>query len=136
MNTRSFPSFLRIPVLAAFLAAVTLASVRADDPIKPDQPPARGKEVLVIKESQDAQTFNAEGQDVTINGSGNKVTIKGTCHALTISGNNNLVHVASVVSIAVSGANNQVVWRAASGGETPQVTDLGKDNRVSQSAKD
>ena len=30
---------------------------------------AMGKEVLVIKDSKDAQTFNAEDQDVTVNGS-------------------------------------------------------------------
>lgn len=126
--------FSRSLFLAAVLTVATVFSARADDPIKPDEGPARGKEVLVIKESKDAQTFNAEGQDVTVNGSNNRVTIKGTCHALNVSGSNNLVHVASVASIALSGEGNQIVWTAASGGEKPQVTDLGKDNKVSHSA--
>ena len=91
--------------------------------------------MLVIKESKDAQTFNAEGQDVTVNGSGNKVTIKGTCHALTISGDSNIVNVADVASIALSGTGNEVSWSSAVGGEKPQVTDLGKNNQVSHQQK-
>ena len=119
---------------AVLLTAAAIFSAQADDPIKPDQGPVRGKDVLVIKESRDAQTFNAEGQDVTVNGSNNRVTIKGTCHALNISGSNNMVSVNSVASIALSGTDNQVAWATASGGEKPQVTDLGKDNKVSHSA--
>ena len=122
-----------IAVVAASLLAT--ASVRADDPIKPDTAPARGKEVLVIKESKNAQVFNAEDQDVTINGNNNKVTIKGTCHALTISGDDNAVEVAAVASIAVSGAGNQVSWGKAVDGEKPQITNLGKNNQVSHSAE-
>ena len=110
------------------------ASALADAPVKPDVPPTRGKEVLIIKESRDAQTFNAEDQDVTIQGNSNKVTIKGTCHALSVSGNRNQVSVASVVSIALSGNENQVNWGKASGGEKPQITDLGTGNNVSHTA--
>ena len=117
--------------LAFCVWSASSAFVRADEPIKPDEGPTRGKEVLVIKESKDAQTFNAEGQDVTVNGNGNKVTIKGSCHALTISGDSNKVSVAEVASIALSGTGNEVSWGSADGGEKPQITDLGKHNQVS-----
>lgn len=119
------------------LAAVLLflpASLPAGEPSTPAVAPNRGKEVLVIKDSKDAQTFNAEGQDVTVNGSHNKVTIKGTCHALTISGNANAVALESVSSISVTGEGNEIVWSKASDGEKPQVTDLGKSNKVSHAS--
>ena len=125
--------------LAAMLdfAEVGLVPDRADDAIKPDVGPSRGKEVLIIKESRDAQIFNAEDQDVTVQGDGNKVTIKGTCHALSLSGDHNHVSVASVASLALSGSSNQVSWAKASGGEKPQITDLGKNNEVTHvAAKD
>lgn len=115
---------------AALFLPVTLT---ADEPSKPAVPPSRGKEVLVIHESKDAQTFNAEGQDVTVNGSHNKVTITGTCHALTISGDENAVATASVASISITGEGNEVRWAKASGGESPQITDQGKGNRVTHS---
>lgn len=116
------------------LAAAGLFPARAEDPIKPDVGPTRGKEVLIIKESRDAQTFNAEDQDVTVQGDGNKVTIRGTCHALSLTGDHNHVSVASVASIAFSGSSNQVSWSKASGGEKPQITDLGKNNEVAHAA--
>lgn len=136
-NRFSFGVNVRFGFLAvvASVSLVALASVRADDPIKPDATPTRGKEVLVIKESKNAQVFNAEDQDVTVNGNNNKVTIKGTCHALSISGDDNAVEVAAVASIAVSGAGNQVSWGKAVDGEKPQVTNLGKNNQVSHSAQ-
>ena len=130
------PRVSRTP--ARFLAAVSIsllvalsAVALADEPIKPDEGPARGKEVLVIKESKDAQTFNAESQDVTVNGNHNRVTITGNCHALTISGDANAVQVAAVASIALSGTGNEVTWGKAVDGEKPQITDLGKANQVS-----
>ncbi len=124
-----------LPTLAAVLLTVAVSvPARAGDPIKPNETPARGKEVLVIKESKEAQVFNAEGQDVTVNGNHNQVSIKGTCHALTVSGSNNVIQVASVASIALSGTDNEVTWGTASGGEKPQITDLGKNNRVSHAA--
>ena len=118
--------------LAASFGLLMVASttVLADEPIKPDEGPTRGKEVLVIKESKDAQTFNAEGQDVTINGNHNKVTITGTCHALTVSGDANAVNVTAVASIALSGTGNEVGWGKAVDGEKPQITDLGRSNQV------
>ena len=103
------------------------------EPSTPAVGPTRGKEVLVIHESKDAQTFNAEGQDVTVNGNHNKVTIKGSCHALTVSGSDNAVTVAAVASIAISGTGNMVGWSKAVDGEKPQITDLGKDNQISHS---
>ena len=116
-----------LPLLAASLFVVT---GRAGEPEVPAAPPASGKEVLVIKDSKDAQTFDAEGQDVTVNGSRNKVAIKGTCHALTISGDGNSVLVDSVSSISITGTGNEVAWTKAADGERPQVTDLGKGNTV------
>ena len=115
--------------LAAFLALAPV-SVPAGEPSTPATAPSRGKEVLVIKDSKDAQTFNAEGQDVTVNGSHNNVTITGTCHALTISGDANAVSLESVSSISITGEGNEVKWAKASDGERPQVTDLGKSNKV------
>ncbi len=114
------------------LAAVValLPATLCADPTEPAVPPNRGKEVLVIHESKEAQTFNANGQDVTINGSNNKVTITGTCHALTISGDRNAVTLESVSSISVTGEDNEVRWSKASDGERPQVTDLGKNNHI------
>ena len=133
MSNRLLPraNFAKFLPVITFCLLTAFCSVRADEPIKPDQGPARGKEVLVIKESKDAQTFNAEGQDVTVNGNNNKVTIKGSCHALTISGSSNAVTVAAVASIALSGTGNEVSWNKAVDGEKPQITDLGKDNQVS-----
>ncbi len=117
-------------LLAAVLALVPV-TVTAGEPTVPAVPPKSGKELLVVENSKEAQTFNAEGQDVTVNGSRNKVTIKGTCHALTISGDGNTVSVESVSSISITGEGNEVGWTKASDGERPQVTDLGKDNKVS-----
>ena len=121
-----------LAVVAALLAISV--GVRADEPIKPDATPTRGKEVLVIKESKDAQVFNAEDQDVTVSGSHNRVTIRGTCHALSISGDDNAVEVAAVASIAISGTGNEVAYGKAVDGEKPQVTDLGKTNKVTHVA--
>ncbi len=120
-----------LPLIVAF--ALVPATMPAGEPSTPAVPPKTGKELLVIKDSQDAQTFNAEGQDVMVNGSRNKVTIKGTCHALTISGDANAVSVESVSSISITGEGNEVGWTKASDGERPQVTDLGKGNKVSRS---
>ena len=131
------PSFLIPRCCLLIVAAVSLAAgsnARADEPIKPDATPTRGKEVLVIKESKNAQVFNAEDQDVTINGNHNIVTIRGTCHALSISGDGNAVEVAAVASIAVSGTGNEVAWGKAVDGEKPQITDLGKTNKVTHVA--
>ena len=123
MNPRTF----LLPLAAA---AVLLPATLSADPTEPAVPPAHGKAVLVIHDSKDAQTFNAEGQDVTVNGSHNKVTITGTCHALTISGDANAVTVESVSSISITGAGNEVSWSKAVDGERPQVTDQGKTNRI------
>ena len=122
------------PFLLLIAAALALAPWRlpAGEPSVPAAPPKSGKEVLVIKDSKDAQTFNAEGQDVTVNGSHNKVTIKGTCHALTISGDANAVSVESVSSISITGEGNEIGWTTAADGERPQVTDLGKGNKVTR----
>ena len=119
------------PTVALFVFVLTAAPILAADPSTPVEGPKTGKEVLVVKDSENAQTFNADGQDVTVNGSHNKVTIKGTCHALTVSGSSNTVSVAAVASIALSGAGNEVSWISAVGGEKPQITDVGKGNQVS-----
>ena len=119
---------LFLPLAAVLVLAP--ASVPAGEPSTPAVAPSRGKEVLVIKDSKDAQTFNAEGQDVTVNGSHNHVTIKGTCHALTISGNANVISLEGVSSISVTGEGNEVSWSKAADGERPQVTDLGKSNNI------
>ena len=121
------------PTVAVALLLFAVPAARAGEPSTPAVAPTRGKEVLVIKNSQDAQTFNAEDQDVTVNGSGNKVTIKGTCHALTISGDKNAVTVAAVATITVSGEENQVLWSKTVEGTKPQITDTGKGNQVTHS---
>ena len=118
------------PTIAAALL-LYCAGARAGEPSTPAVPPKTGKELLVVKDSQDAQTFNAEGQDVMVNGSRNKLTIKGTCHALTISGDANAVTVESVSSITITGENNEIVWSKALDGERPQITDLGKGSKIS-----
>ena len=136
MSHRTFPCLVARPCLLAVAAALLVAAstIYADDPIKPDATPTRGKEVLVIKESKNAQVFNAEDQDVTVNGNHNIVTIRGTCHALSISGDGNTVEVAAVASIALSGTGNEVAYGKAVDGEKPQVTDLGKTNKVTHVA--
>ena len=121
----------RCLLLAAVLALVP-AGLPAGEPSTPAAGPKNGKEVLVIKDSQDAQPFNAEGQDVTVNGSHNRVTIRGTCHALTISGDANAISLESVSSISLTGEGNEVSWTKAEDGEKPQVTDLGKANKVTK----
>ena len=124
---------ISIPCRFLPLAAVLVllpASAPAGEPSTPAVAPERGKEVLVIKDSKDAQTFNAEGQDVTVNGSHNHVTIKGSCHALTVSGDANAVSLEGVSSISVTGEGNEISWSKAVDGERPQITDLGKSNRV------
>ena len=118
--------FLPFAAAALFFPAALLLG----DPTEPAVPPARGKAVLVIQDSKDAQTFNAEGQDVTVNGSHNKITITGTCHALTISGDANAVTLESVSSISITGEGNEIRWSKASDGERPQITDQGKSNRI------
>ena len=122
-------------LLFCLVAAVALGAVRsnAGEPSTPAAAPASGKEVLVIKESKDAQTFDAKGQDVTVNGNHNKVTITGECHALTISGDANHVSVEAVSSISLTGTGNEIAWTRAVAGEKPQVTDLGKSNTVTHS---
>lgn len=118
-----------LPLAAA--ALLLPATLPAGDPTRPAVAPKDGgKEVLVIQDSKDAQTFNADGQDVTVNGSNNKITITGTCHALTISGNANAVTLENVSSISITGANNDIRWSKASNGERPQITDLGQTNRI------
>ena len=131
MTARIIPRFL-LP-LAAVLVLVPM-DASAGEPSTPAVAPTRGKEVLVIKDSKDAQTFNADAQDVTVNGSHNHVTIKGTCHALTISGDANAVSLESVSSISLTGEGNEVTWAKALDGERPQVTDLGKSNKITHSA--
>ncbi len=127
MNKRIFPCRCLLFAVGVLFPPALLT---AGEPSTPAVAPNRGKEVLVIKDSKDAQTFNAEGQDVTVNGSHNRVTVKGTCHALTISGDANAVTLESVSSISVTGEGNEVVWSKASDGEKPQVTDLGKANKI------
>ena len=119
---------LFLPLAAA--ALLLPATLPAGEPLKPAVGPKEGKEVLVIQNSKEAQTFNAEGQDVTVNGSHNKITITGTCHALTISGDANAVTVDSASSISITGEDNEIRWSKASDGERPQLTDLGKTNRI------
>ena len=136
MTPRPIPTSMKTNHLAPAVAALLLfalaaAPAFAGEPSIPAVGPTRGKEVLVIHESEDAQTFNAEDQDVTVNGSHNKVTITGTCHALTVSGDMNFVSVASVATISVSGGDNKVEWSQAVDGTRPQITDLGKDNKIS-----
>ncbi len=128
MKTKSL-----VPAVAAALLLFTVPAARAGEPSTPAVAPTRGKEVLVIQDSKDAQTFNAEDQDVTVNGSRNKVTIKGTCHALTISGDKNGVTVESVATITVSGEGNQISWGKTVDGTKPQITDTGKGNQVTHS---
>lgn len=123
MKTKHF----LLPFASAMLLTATL---HAGDPTEPAVPPNRGKAVLVIHDSKDAQTFNADGQDVTVNGSHNKITITGTCHALTISGDANAVTLEDVSSISITGEGNEVQWSKAANGTRPQVTDLGKSNRI------
>ena len=118
------------PVVALFVFVLAAVPVFAGEPSVPAQGPTRGKEVLVIKESKDAQTFNAQDQDVTVNGNHNKVTITGTCHALTVSGDMNGVTVESVATISVAGSGNEVSWTKTVDGTKPQITDLGKENKV------
>ena len=121
----------RTPFLPLAAAVVLLpAALLAGDPVEPAVPPARGKPVLVIHDSKDAQTFNAEGQDVTVQGSHNKITVTGTCHALTITGDANAVTLETVSSISITGEGNEVHWSKAMDGERPQVTDQGKSNRI------
>ena len=122
------------PTVAAAFLLFTVPASRAGEPSTPAVAPTRGKEVLVIKDSKDAQTFNAEDQDVTVNGSHNKVTIKGTCHALTVSGDGNGVTVASVATITVSGEGNQISWGKTVDGIKPQITDTGKGNQITHAA--
>ena len=119
-----------LPAAALFLFTLAAVPAFAGDPVAPASGPARGKGVLVIQESKDAQTFNAEDQDVTVNGNHNKVTIKGTCHALTVSGDMNGVSVESVATISVAGNGNEVAWTKTVDGAKPQFTDLGKDNKI------
>ncbi len=123
---------LALAIATAFLLP-NVPAVWAGEPSTPAVAPTRGKEVLVIQDSKDAQTFNAEDQDVTVNGSRNKVTIKGTCHALTVSGDKNAVTVASVATITVSGEENQILWGKTVDGTKPQITDTGKGNQVTHS---
>ena len=122
-----------VPAAALLLFTLAAAPISAGEPSVPSTAPARGKEVLVVKDSKDAQTFNAEGQDVTVNGSHNKVTIKGECHALTVSGDANFVSVEAVATISVSGGGNKVTWEKTVDGTRPQTTDLGKDNQITHS---
>ena len=133
MIAEPIPTLMKPKHLAPALALLLFTSavpVFAGEPSAPATGPARGKEVLVVKDSKDAQTFNAEGQDVTVNGSHNKVTIKGTCHALTVSGDTNGVTVESVATISISGNGNEIAWTKTVDGTKPQITDLGKDNKV------
>ena len=129
MKLKTF--FLPLAAATAFLPVTLFAG----DPVEPAVPPARGKPVLVIHDSKDAQTFNAEGQDVTVNGSHNKVTVSGTCHALTVSGDANAVTLEKVSSISITGEGNEVRWAKASDGERPQITDQGKSNRVTHAGE-
>ena len=117
---------------AAVLLFVTFSvgEARAGDPSVPVAAPTAGKAVLVIKDSKDAQTFNAEDQDVTVNGSNNKVTIKGICHALTVSGDMNGVTVESVATITVDGSGNIVAYGKTVDGIKPQITDTGRGNQI------
>ena len=134
MTPEPIPTFMKSnhlsPAAALFLFALAAVPAFAGDPVTPASGPNRGKEVLVIQESKDAQTFNAEDQDVTVNGNHNKVTIKGTCHALTVSGDMNGVTVESVATISVAGSGNEVTWTKTVDGTKPQLTDLGKNNKV------
>ena len=132
MSRRAIPLAMspRTFLLPLAAAAVLLPAGLRADPTEPAVPPTRGKPVLVIHDSKDSQTFNAESQDVTVQGSHNKVTITGTCHALTISGDANAVTVEKVSSISITGAGNEIQWSKALDGERPQVTDQGKTNRI------
>ena len=121
------------PAIAAVFLLSTVPAAWAGEPSTPAVAPTRGKEVLVIQDSKDAQTFDAQDQDVTINGSRNKVTIKGTCHALTVSGDKNGVTVASVATINVYGEGNEILWGKTVDGTKPQITDPGKGNQVMHS---
>lgn len=121
-------------VAALCLVTFSAGPLLAGDPSVPVAAPTAGKAVLVIKDSKDAQTFNAEDQDVTVNGSNNKVTIKGTCHALTVSGDMNGVTVEAVATISVDGSGNQVAYGKTVDGTNPQITDTGKGNQITHSA--
>jgi hypothetical protein len=112
-------------IAAGFLI---LAPAMLGDPIVPEQGPAHGKEVLVVKDNQETKTIDAQSQDLTVTGNRNKITVTGECHALTISGDFNFVSVAAVASISMSGNGNEVAYQKAVDGEKPQITSTGKDN--------
>lgn len=65
---------------------------------------------------------------VNISGMTNTIDIRGDCASISVSGMNNVITVESAQSIAASGFDNQVTYRAG----TPEVSKSGSGNTIEQ----
>lgn len=90
----------------------------------------------------------AKQKTVSVTGNDNKVTLTGTCTrvtltgngntvtgstgALTLTGNDNQVQADSLDSVHIMGKTNTVSWKRAVTGASPSVSDMGKNNTVTQ----
>ncbi|MER5642239.1 DUF3060 domain-containing protein [Kitasatospora sp. NPDC002227] len=83
-------------------------------------PPNRpaGAEPLVIPGASDNRTYNCEGRPVTVTGASNTLLLSGTCPSVTVSGGSNRITVELAGKIAVTGADNQIVWKNAINGRS------------------
>jgi hypothetical protein len=75
--------------------------------------------------------YELAGECKTVRIAVSKSTIYGKeVGALEIAGSDNMIRIGPAKSIALTGANNYVTWRAAEDKAPPKITDTGANNRV------
>ncbi|WP_051415419.1 DUF3060 domain-containing protein [Nocardiopsis sp. CNT312] len=87
-----------------------------------------GENTLNIATADGTVTEDCQGRSVNITANAGEVVLNGDCAAVTVLGSNMTVHIGTVETITVMGADNTVYY---SGGE-PATNNLGTGNDVSQ----
>ena len=108
----------------------------------------QGKDVTISNDDQ-TTTIDCNGSEIAVSGDDNKITLKGECRKLTVSGDDNTIsammvneltvsgddnniRLETVARISTSGDDNNITWKAGVGGNPPDISNGGDDNKVKQ----
>jgi hypothetical protein len=124
---------MKVHLLAPYLVAAVFGTLILGGPLEA-QTRRRGPGTLSINSRTGlSQSYNVNGQSVTVRGSGNRIRLTGHSPSVRVSGTNNHVYVDAAYSISVSGRNNRVYWRRLYNGKPPRISRTGTRNQVTRS---
>jgi hypothetical protein len=120
----------RTPMIKQLLLALSLLGLLTGCIITPSY--AQSGTAISIAEGGGNYDYDCNGGDVYVSGSGNTVNLHGQCGTLFITGATNVITVDIVTAINLTGANNHIMWKAATSGAQPVIANTGVDNIVEQ----